>query len=275
MTSKPRGTKPSVHSGESTEGHSEVTFSVAVSGKGGTGKTTISALIIRALIKKGKKPVLAVDADPNSNLNESLGIPLRRTVGEIREKLLEGQGSLPPEQSKEDYLNYMIQSSLTESDTFDLLAMGRPEGPGCYCYVNNVLRKIVDSVTSSYPYVVMDTEAGLEHFSRRTTRDLDVLMITTDPTARGINTAKRIAELVKELDTKVGRIYVIANRVPESLYKRVQQDLQNAGLECLVVVPEDESVQEFEVEGKPIYNLPETSKAFRSVVEMLDKLAVP
>jgi CO dehydrogenase maturation factor len=252
-----------------------VTFSVAVSGKGGTGKTTISALIIRALIKKGKKPVLAVDADPNSNLNESLGIPLRRTVGEIREKLLEGQGSLPPEQSKEDYLNYMIQSSLTESDTFDLLAMGRPEGPGCYCYVNNVLRKIVDSVTSSYPYVVMDTEAGLEHFSRRTTRDLDVLMITTDPTARGITTAKRIAELVKELDTKVGRIYVIANRVPESLYKRVQQDLQNAGLECLVVVPEDESVQEFEVEGKPIYNLPETSKAFRSVVEMLDKLAVP
>jgi CO dehydrogenase maturation factor len=275
MTSKPRGTKPSVHSGESTEGHNEVTFSVAVSGKGGTGKTTVSALIIRALVKKGKKPVLAVDADPNSNLNESLGIPLRRTVGEIRERLLERQGALPPEQTKEDYLNYMIQSSLTESDTFDLLAMGRPEGPGCYCYVNNVLRKIVDSVTSSYPYVVMDTEAGMEHFSRRTTRDLDVLIIATDPTVRGITTAKRIAELVKELDTKVGRMYAIANRVPESLNERVRRDLQNDGLECLGVVPEDELVREFEAEGKPIYSLPETSRMLKSVTEMVDKLTIP
>jgi len=275
MTSRPRVTEPSAHSGESMEGHHEVTFSVAISGKGGTGKTTLSALIIRALIKKGKKPVLAVDADPNSNLNESLGIPLRRTVGEIREKLLERQGNLPPEQTKEDYLNYMIQSSLTESDAFDLLAMGRPEGPGCYCYVNNVLRKIVDSVTSSYPYVVMDTEAGLEHFSRRTTRDLDVLMITTDPTVRGITTARRIAELVKELDSKVGRIYAIANRVPESLNERVRQDLQKEGLECLAIVPEDELVREFEAEGKPIYSLPEKSRVLKSVTEMVDKLTIP
>ena len=252
-----------------------MTFSVAVSGKGGTGKTTVSTLLIRALVENGKKPVLAVDADPNSNLNESLGLSIRRTVGDIRENLLERQSSLPPEESKEDYLNYMVQSSLTESDEFDLLAMGRPEGPGCYCYVNNVLRKIVDSIASNYPYVVMDTEAGLEHLSRRTTRDLDVLMITTDPTTRGIATAKRIAELVKELDTKVGRIYTIANRVPESLNERVRRDLQNVGLECLAIVPEDELVQEFEVEGKPIYTLPRLSKAFRSVVEMVDRLQVP
>jgi len=252
-----------------------VTFSVAVSGKGGTGKTTVSTLLIRTLVEKGKKPVLAVDADPNSNLNESLGLPLKRTVGDIRENLLERQSSLPPEESKENYLNYMVQSSLTESDEFDLLAMGRPEGPGCYCYVNNVLRKIVDSIASNYPYVVMDTEAGLEHLSRRTTRDLDVLMITTDPTTRGIATAKRIAELVKELDTKVGRIYTIANRVPESLNERVRRDLQNVGLECLAIIPEDELVQEFEVEGKPVYTLPRVSKAFRSVVEIVDRLPVP
>jgi len=252
-----------------------VTFSVAVSGKGGTGKTTVSTLLIRTLVEKGKKPVLAVDADPNSNLNESLGLPLKRTVGDIRENLLERQSSLPPEESKENYLNYMVQSSLTESDEFDLLAMGRPEGPGCYCYVNNVLRKIVDSIASNYPYVVMDTEAGLEHLSRRTTRDLDVLMITTDPTTRGIATAKRIAELVKELDTKVGRIYTIANRVPESLNERVRRDLQNVGLECLVIIPEDELVQEFEVEGKPVYTLPRVSKAFRSIVEIVDRLPVP
>lgn len=252
-----------------------MTFSVAVTGKGGTGKTTISALLVRALVERGKKPVLAVDADPNSNLNESLGVSLKGSVGEIRENLLERQRSLPPDQSKESYLDYMIQSSLTESDAFDLLAMGRPEGPGCYCYVNNVLRKIVDSITSSYPYVIMDTEAGLEHFSRRTTRDIDVLTITTDPTARGVTTAKRIVELVKELDTKVGRIYAIANRVPDSLDERIRGDLQNAGLECLATVPEDELVREFEVEGRPIYHLPSTSEALRSVDEMVDKLQIP
>lgn len=256
------------------EGHREVTFSVAVSGKGGTGKTTISALLVRALVERGKKPVLAVDADPNSNLNESLGLSVRRTVGDIRENLLERQNSLPPDQSKESYLDYMIQSSLTESDAFDLLAMGRPEGPGCYCYVNNVLRKIVDSVTSSYPYVVMDTEAGLEHFSRRTTRDLDALLIATDATARGVATARRIAELVKELDTKVGHIYAVANRVPDSLSERIRQDLRKADLDCLAVVPEDELIRAFEVEGKPIYGLPETSSALKSVSEMVDRLGI-
>jgi CO dehydrogenase maturation factor len=257
------------------EGHRKVTFSVAVTGKGGTGKTTISALFLRALVERGKKPILAVDADPNSNLNESLGVQLRRSVGEVREGLLERQGRLPPEQSKESYLDSMIQSSLTESEAFDLIAMGRPEGPGCYCYVNNVLRKIVDSITSSYPYVVMDTEAGLEHLSRRTTRDLDMMMITTDPTARGIATARRIAELVEELDTKVEQICAVANRIPESLDQRIRKDLQNAGLRCLAVVPEDELLQEFEVEGKPIYNLPDGSIAFRSVAEMVDKLQIP
>lgn len=257
------------------EGHYEVTFSVAVSGKGGTGKTTISALLIRALVEREKKPVLAIDADPNSNLNECLGVSIKRSVGEIRENLLGNQKNLPPEQSKESYLDYMIQSSLTESDSFDLLAMGRPEGPGCYCYVNNVLRKIVDTTASSYPYVVMDTEAGLEHLSRRTTRDVDVLMITTDPSTRGIITAKRIAELVKELDIKVGSIYAIANRVPESLNDRIRQDLHDADLECLAVVPEDELVREFELEGKPIYNLPAASKALRSVTAIVDKLSIP
>jgi CO dehydrogenase maturation factor len=252
-----------------------VTFSIAVSGKGGTGKTTVSALLIRALVAKGKKPILAVDADPNSNLNESLGISLRRTVGDIRENLLDSQTTLSPDQTKESYLDSMIQSSLTESDAFDLLAVGRPEGPGCYCYVNNVLRKIVDSITSSYPYVVMDTEAGLEHFSRRTTRDLDVLLITTDPTSRGIMTAKRIVELVRELDTKVLHVYGIANRVPESVSNRVAEELQEAGLECLGVVPEDELVSQYELKGTPTYSLPEESKAVRSIAEIVDRLKIP
>ncbi len=246
-----------------------------MSGKGGTGKTTISALLIKELITIGKKPILAVDADPNSNLNESLGVPIKRTVGDIRENLLAIANTLSPDQSKESYLESMIQSSMTESDTFDLLAMGRPEGPGCYCYVNNVLRKIIDSIASSYPYVVMDTEAGLEHFSRRTTRDLDVLLITTDPTSRGIMTARRIVELVKELDIRAGRTYAIANRTTESTGQRIKQELEKAGLECLTVVPEDALVGEYELEGTPIYNVPSTSKALNSIAEAVRKLAIP
>ncbi len=261
--------------GESTEGHRSVTFSIAVSGKGGTGKTTISTLLIRALVERGKKPVLAVDADPNSNLNEALGVSVKGSVGEIRENLLERQSTLSPDQSKEGYLDYMIQSAITESDAFDLLAMGRPEGPGCYCYVNNVLRKIVDSIASSYPYVVMDTEAGLEHLSRRTTKDLDLLIITTDVSARGISTAKRIQELVTELDTKVGRIYAVANRIPSPMQERVRGDLRKVGLECLAVIPEDDLVQEFDAEGKPIYTLPQESSSVIAVAKMIDDVSIP
>jgi CO dehydrogenase maturation factor len=252
-----------------------LTFTIAVSGKGGTGKTTLAALLVRILWEKAGKPVLAVDADPNANLNEALGVPVKAAVGEIRERLLDEKDNLSPSQTKEDYLNYMIQSSLTEYEGFDLLVMGRPEGPGCYCYVNNLLRKIIDSITSGYPLVVIDAEAGLEHFSRRTTRDVDALLITTDPTDRGIATAKRIAELVKEIDTKVGRQYVIANRVAEDLRDKVVQKISVTGLECIGMIPEDPLVQEFDINGKPLVKLPKTSKAYQAALEIVDRLSVP
>lgn len=252
-----------------------MTFTIAVSGKGGTGKTTVAALLIRILWEKTRKLVLAVDADPNANLNEALGVPVKAAVGDIRERLLQEKDNLSPSQTKEDYLNYMIQSSLTEWEGFDLLVMGRPEGPGCYCYVNNLLRKIVDSITSSYPLVVMDAEAGLEHFSRRTTRDVDALLITTDPTARGIATAKRITELIKEIDTEIGRQYVIANRVPDAMRDRVLRDIAGAGLECIGIIPEDPLVQEFDIDGKPIVKLPETSQAYKATLEIVQKLSIP
>lgn len=252
-----------------------MTFTIAVSGKGGTGKTTLAALLIRILWEKTGKPVLAVDADPNANLNEALGVPVKAAVGDIRERLLKEKGNLSPSQSKEDYLNYLIQSSLTECEGFDLLAMGRPEGPGCYCYVNNLLRKILDSITSSYPLVVMDTEAGLEHFSRRTTRDVDVLLITTDPTARGIATAKRITELIKEIGTKIGRVYVIANRVTDAVRDKVIRDIADAGLECMGVIPEDPLVQQLDLSGKPIVKLPEGSQAYEAAKDIVQKLPIP
>lgn len=252
-----------------------MTFTIAVSGKGGSGKTTVSALLIRILSEKTGKPVLAVDADPNANLNEALGVPVKGVVGEIRERLLQEKDNLSPSQTKEDYLNYMIQSSLIEQERYDLLVMGRPEGPGCYCYVNNLLRKILDSIASSYPLVVMDSEAGLEHFSRRTTRDVDTLLITTDPTARGVATAKRITDLIKEINTKVGRIYVIANRVSESTRNRIFEEIRRTGLDCIGAIPEDPLVQEFDVNGKPIFDLPADAPAYKAMLEIARRLPIP
>jgi len=251
-----------------------LTFSIAVSGKGGTGKTTIAALLIQAIWKKTGGPVLAIDADPNSNLNEVLGVEATKTVGDIREQLLKEKDKLPLEQTKEDYLNYMIQTSLVESEGFDLLVMGRPEGPGCYCYMNTLLRKIVDSLSKNYPYCVMDAEAGLEHFSRRTTRDVDVLLITTDPSSRGVMTAKRIVELVKELNTKFGKIYVVANRVTPEVAENVKNQIASLGLECLGMVPEDPLIQQFDLDAKPLTELPESSLAHRSIEAIAERLQI-
>ncbi len=251
-----------------------MTFSIAVSGKGGTGKTTIAALLIYAIWKKKGGPVLAIDADPNSNLNELLGVEATKTVGDVREQLLKEKDKLPLEQTKEDYLNYMVQTSLVESEGFDLLVMGRPEGPGCYCYVNTLLRKIIDSLSKNYPYCVMDAEAGLEHFSRRTTRDVDVLLITTDPSSRGILTAKRIVELVKELNTKFGKIFVVANRVTPQVAENVKKQIASLDLEYLGTVPEDPLIQKFDIDAKPITELPESSPARRSVEAIVELLQI-
>jgi len=251
-----------------------LTFSIAVSGKGGTGKTTIAALLIRTIWRKTGRPVLAVDADPNSNLNELLGVRATKTVGDIREQLLKEKDKLPLEQTKEDYLNYMIQSSLVESEGFDLLVMGRPEGPGCYCYVNTLLRKIVDSLSKNYPYCVMDAEAGLEHFSRRTTRDVEVLLITTDPSSRGIMTARRIVELVNDLNTKFGKAYVVANRVTSQVAESLKNQIASSGLECIGTVSEDPLIQRFDLDAKPIIELPESSLAYRSVEAIVERLKI-
>jgi CO dehydrogenase maturation factor len=215
-----------------------MTMTIAVAGKGGTGKTTIAALVIRNLLERGLRPVLAIDADPASNLNTVLDLPLERTVGDIREDTSEKarSGKLEAGVAKADLLDYEINASLVEGEGVDLLAMGRPEGPGCYCAANTMLRTIVDRIASSYECVVIDNEAGLEHLSRRTTRDVDVLLIISDATVRGLTTAGRVVELIGELKTKVDRHYLIVNRAPDSLAPELEEVIARYGLNLIATI---------------------------------------
>lgn len=188
-------------------------FFIAMAGKGGTGKTTVAGLIIRSLLKKDKKPILAVDADANCNLNEVLGVKIEETIGRIREELL----NVPQGMTKDAYIGYRVQQALVESNGFDLIAMGRPEGAGCYCYANVLCKKYVDILAENYKYVVIDNEAGLEHMSRRTTHGADLMVIVTDASLRGIITAGRIRDLAEELKLKIDKFVVILNRVDGEL----------------------------------------------------------
>lgn len=249
-----------------------MTVSIAVTGKGGVGKTLVAALLIKVLHEETGEVILAVDADPNSNLHEALGIKAGKSVGEIREEMLQVGEQLPPEQSRADYLEGLIESVIVEGDGFDLITMGRPEGPGCYCYVNHLLRKILDKLTGRYRFVVVDAEAGLEHFSRRTTRDVDILLVVSDPTVRGFMTAKRVKELVRELNTKFGRMYLVVNRVPEGLADKVAEEASKVGIGCIALIPEDELVAEFDLEGRPFIQLPKESKAYKAIAELVKKL---
>ncbi len=251
-----------------------MTFTVAVTGKGGTGKTMLTALLIIHLLRKtnGKIKILGVDADPNQNLDKVLGAKVDKTVGDLREELLNIKDKLPSGISKEQYFEYMVRNIIYEGEYFDLLVMGRPEGPGCYCYVNHLLRAILDRLSEEYDVVIMDTEAGLEHLSRRTTRDVDALVIITDPTARGIITAERIRKLVMELETKVHKIYAVGNRITSTNAGRIEEELKKRGFEVLGLIPEDPYVQKLDLEGKPFTDLPENSPAYQAVEKIADKL---
>ncbi|MFA9453578.1 MAG: AAA family ATPase [Candidatus Aminicenantaceae bacterium] len=246
---------------------------IAISGKGGTGKTTLAALIVRLLRERGAGSVLAVDGDPNVNLNDLLGVDLDDTIGAIREVMREkGGADLPGGMSKQQFLEYKIQSSVVEAEGFDLLAMGRPEGPGCYCYANNLLRDILKSLSANYSYVVIDNEAGMEHLSRRTVQLIDHLLIVSDPTLRGIRAAGRISRLLHELDTRVQHRGLILNRgrgpIPDGLEKAIQDE----GLELLHIVPWDEALLELDQGEDSIFSLPEDTPSCQAVDRLLDAL---
>ena len=245
---------------------------IAIAGKGGTGKSTLAALAVRWLTEKKKRPVLAVDADSNVNLNDLLGVPLKETVGAVREEMRRRISALPGGMTKQQFLEYKIQTGLVEGPGFDLIAMGRPEGPGCYCYANSLLQEILRTLSANYDYVVIDNEAGMEHLSRRTTQAIDDLMIVSDATARGIATAGRISRLLRELETRVGRKHLVLNRIAGPLSLPVEAAIREEGFRLLGLVPEDESLLTMDRQGIPAYSAPGDSPAVLSVARLMDTL---
>lgn len=245
---------------------------IAISGKGGTGKTTLAALIIRWLSENRSGCILAVDADSNVNLNDTLGIKIRDTVGAIREEMRKSVGILPAGMAKQQFLEYKIQTSLVETRRFDLIAMGRPEGPGCYCYANNLLRDILKTLGENYDYVVIDNEAGMEHLSRRTTQTIDYLLSVSDATPRGVQMAARISKLLEELDTRVRTRFLILNRAPENLTETVIGAIEQEELHLLGVIPEDAVLLKMDRDGTPVYNISANSSAYQAVNQFINKL---
>lgn len=245
---------------------------IAVSGKGGTGKTTLAALIIHWIKENRTRSILAVDADSNVNLNDLLGVPLQDTVGAIREEMRKSVNNIPGGMTKQQFLEYKIQSSLVESNDFDLIAMGRPEGPGCYCYANNLLREILQALGENYQFVVIDNEAGMEHLSRRTTQTIDYLLIVSDPSLRGVSAAGRISSILEELDTRVKSKYLILNRVQHQPSEALSHAIEDTGLTLLASIPEDPALHSLDSNGIPISSSSKGFPAYRAVSDFMDNL---
>jgi CO dehydrogenase maturation factor len=257
-----------------------MTTTIALAGKGGVGKTTTAGMIIKYLAQNQAGSILAIDADPSSNLNMVLGLDLEWTVGDIREDMLEqvkssltnggaAMGTMPGGTSKRDYLEYHVRSSLSEGSRFDLIAMGRGEGQGCYCAVNHNLREVIDGMSKHYAYVVIDNEAGMEHLSRRTTRDVQHLFIVSDPTQRGLVAAKRIADMRKELGINIEHAYLIVNRVNGELPAPLNAEIQKMDVPLLGVVPANDDLATFEYSGKPLVELGDESPVYKAVEKMM------
>jgi CO dehydrogenase maturation factor len=244
-----------------------MTKTIALAGKGGTGKTTVAALMIRSILARTRQPVLAIDADPATNLHLALGLPTPSTVGEIREDMLAPAqaGQLGVAITRHDHLTREVRLALEEGDRVDLLAMGRPEGQGCYCAVNHLLRQVIDDIGRSYEYVVIDNEAGMEHISRRTTRDVDVLLIVTDPTVRGLRAAGTIGEMARELEVNVRNTFLVVNRLNGEPPQELQSAIEALGIEVAARIPADEKIGQFDSLGKPLVDLPPDSAAGRAI----------
>ena len=252
---------------------------IAVAGKGGVGKTTLTGLLIQYLGEKGKGPILAVDADANSNLNEVLGVKVETTLGDIREEIAHAEmaekSPIPSGISKADYAEFKFNSALIEDDDFDLLVMGRTQGKGCYCYVNGLLQAQLVKYQKNYPYIIVDNEAGMEHISRGVLPSMQTAILVSDCSRRGVQAVGRIAELIKECDMHPDTVGLIINRAPKGeLYKGIQEEIANQGLTLLGVVPQDETVYEYDCDGKPTVTLPEDNPMRKAAFEIFDKLGL-
>ena len=253
-----------------------MSYTIAVAGKGGTGKTTISSLVIGHFVRAGKTPVFAVDADANYNLNEQLGVDVRSTIGGSREDMKKKitANEAPAGMSKDDWMEIQMQASLIESEGFDLLVMGRPEGPGCYCAANNTLRRHLELLSGNYPVVVIDNEAGMEHLSRRTTAKIDLLLLVSEPSPVGIMSAARIRDLAREMEIAVARTGLVINRVPGGMAERLVAEARGRDLEVLGTVPADELVMEYALSHTPAIRLPQETPAVRAIEKILSTVTV-
>lgn len=244
-------------------------YIIAIAGKGGTGKTTIAALIVRIIRERKLGSILAVDADPNSNLSEALGMEAKETIGSVLDEIASQPEKIPSGMSKDRFIEYRIQTIVAEGEGFDVLVMGRPEGPGCYCYVNNVLRNIVGKLIEDYDYVVIDNEAGFEHFSRRTTRVADALLVVSDATPMGLKAAKRISDLVKELNIKTKKNLLIINCYDEDIKKERTKDL---GLDYIGYIPQDSEINKISLNGNSLWELKDDAVSISALRKLGDKI---
>jgi CO dehydrogenase maturation factor len=246
-----------------------MSYVIAVTGKGGTGKTTLAALIVRIIKEKKLGSILAVDADPNNNLAEALGIEVKETIGKILDEIAAHPEKIPSGMSKDRFIEYQVHTAIQESEGFDTLTMGRPEGPGCYCYVNNVLRDIVGKLIKDYDYIVIDNEAGLEHLSRRTTRSADALVVISDATKMGLKSAKRINELARELDIKTKKRLLIINRFNQELDTQITKE---SGLDYIGNIPQDKKVLDISLNGNSLWGLKDDAVSIIALRKLQDKL---
>ncbi len=245
---------------------------IAVSGKGGTGKTTLTSLIIRHLMEREIKPILGIDADPNSNLGEALGIDVHTTIGKAREEFFGDRMKVPAGMPKEAFLEMKLNQVIIENKGLDLLVMGRQEGAGCYCYINNILRNFIETLSSNYKFVVIDNEAGMEHLSRRTTRSIDALVMVSDYSMKGIRTLNNINTLVRELELAVGKRYAVVGRAPGEIPEEFNAVLKEGGLKVDAVIPQDPAVVELDVKGDSMTQLPNDSPSMIAAGKLVDKL---
>ncbi len=245
---------------------------IAMAGKGGVGKTTVSALVVRYFAQRVKEPLLAIDADPNSNLGETLGLTIEKTVGDIREDFMKDPQGVPSGMDKVLYLEMLMNQVLIENGNFDLLVMGRQEGQGCYCMVNNILNRFADELETNYKYMLVDNEAGMEHLSRRTSGKVDMLLMVTDYALRGLRAVGRINGLLDDLKLDVRQKGLIVNRAPDRLNQAFLDEVEQIGVPLLCTVPQDDNLLEFDMERRSVLELPDDSPAVLAVNDLMGKI---
>jgi len=245
-------------------------FSIALAGKGGTGKTTIAGMLIRYMSEKDKTPILAVDADSNANLNEVLGLEVPDTLGNAREEMK--KGAVPSGMTKDIFISMKMEEAIAEADGYDLIVMGRPEGSGCYCAANTLLVNFLEKLSENYPWIVIDNEAGMEHISRLTTSDVDILLIVTDKSRRGLEAAVRIHELAMSLNIGMKKSYLILNQAQQAPTDKVQAIVEQSGLELAGSIPADDTLTDYDFEGRPTIELPADNPALRAAYAIFDQI---